>query len=195
MPDEGRANMDRKIVDALSKVSQVLRTLAWKKSVEQSINPIQLQILIFLLNHQEQQARVSLLAKEFNISKASISDTITLLKNKELVEKVYDVQSSGSFMIRLNANGRMKASEASLFDEALLCSVSKLNGPDKEQLFSSLSQILLHLYNANVINQLRMCQNCQHHQMDGTLHYCKLLQRLIHVTQLQIDCPEHLTQR
>nr|WP_262903085.1 MarR family winged helix-turn-helix transcriptional regulator [Sphingobacterium sp. GVS05A] len=186
--------IDRKIVSALEKVSQVLRTLAWKKATEQSINPIQLQILLFLLQHPEQQVSVSLLSGTFNISKASISDTIKLLERKMLIEKVYDPSDSRKFTIQLLAKGRKSALEAALFDRALLSGIGEMAAIDKENLFSALSQLLHNLYRVNVISHQRMCQTCQHYRKKENLHYCNLLQQYMAVAVLQIDCPEHLAQ-
>ncbi|WP_259181313.1 MarR family winged helix-turn-helix transcriptional regulator [Sphingobacterium sp. BIGb0165] len=184
--------IDRKIASALEKVSQVIRTLAWKKATEQSFNPIQLQILIFLLQHPEQQVSVSLLSGTFNISKASISDTIKLLERKMLIEKVYDPSDSRKFTIQLLAKGRTSALEAALFDRALLSGIGEMAATDKENLFSSLSQLLHKLYCVNVISHQRMCQTCQHYRKKENLHYCNLLQQYMAVAALQIDCPEHL---
>lgn len=184
------AVIDRKIVDALEKVSQALRTLAWKKSVEQSINPIQLQILSFLFTHKDDRAKVSLLAREFNISKASISDTIKLLETKGLIEKIYDESLSKQFVIQLTQEGSIKAAEVSLFDEVLLSGVGKIVPLDKEKLYFLLSEIILGLHEQEVITHQRMCKSCKHYRGEGEKHYCSLLQQYMGIPQLRIDCDE-----
>lgn len=187
--------LDRKIADALEKLSQVLRTLAWKQATEQSINPIQLQILIFLLRHPGQQVSISLLADEFNISKASISDTIKLLESKRFIKKEYTPASTRKFTIQLSIEGKELASAGVAFDAAIVSGIGEIDTANKENLFCSLSQLLLHLYRIDVISQQQMCQTCKHYEVKNTLHYCNLLQQYMVITALKLDCPDHLTER
>ncbi|WP_316833052.1 MarR family winged helix-turn-helix transcriptional regulator [Pedobacter aquatilis] len=185
-------SIENKIVDALDKLSQVMRTLAWKTAVEQSISPIQLQVLTFLLNHSTELARINRLAKEFNISKASISDTVKLLEQKKLVEKVYSPTVGRQFIIQLTTEGYKKAQEASFYKYPLLQPLFTLMAEDKEKLFFTLSQVIFALHQSELIMGQRMCQTCKHYRPERERHYCNLLQQYMSLSQLQIDCNEHL---
>ena len=65
-------NLNSKITAALERISNALRVLLWNESKENSLSPIQNQILIFLLFHREEYCTVSYLAEEFNITKARV---------------------------------------------------------------------------------------------------------------------------
>lgn len=189
---EGGNEVDRKIVNALEKIADAIRTLSWKESVQHSLNPMQIQILLFLLNHTKDRAGVSMLAREFNISKASISGTIRLLEYKRLVEKIPDAGNNRSFSILLTEKGKTIAHQVIAFDRKLLDPVRKISAPDKEKFFSLLSTILLDLHLSGVLPAQRICQTCNHYQRRGVAHYCTLLAQVMQVSQLQIDCAEHV---
>jgi len=44
-------DIDLKIVSALERIAQIMRVLVWEKAKLLAINPVQMQILIFLLHH------------------------------------------------------------------------------------------------------------------------------------------------
>ncbi|MCC6691021.1 MAG: MarR family transcriptional regulator, partial [Bacteroidia bacterium] len=92
-------NVESKIVASLERIAQAFRVLLWRESKEFSLSPIQVQVLIFLLNHNEEKRKVSYLADEFNMSKATISDTIKTLEQKNLMTKEYEQRDTRSYII------------------------------------------------------------------------------------------------
>src|SRR5690554_4599506 len=99
-------NTGSKIVASLERISQAFRVLLWKESKEYSLSPIQVQVLIFLLHHSDEKRKVSYLADEFNMTKATISDTVKTLENKGLSSKVHDLQDTRSYTIDLTTKGK-----------------------------------------------------------------------------------------
>ena len=78
-------NIESKIIASLERVSQAFRVLLWQESKDFSLSPIQVQVLIFLLHHSVEKKTVSYLADEFNVTKATISDTVKSLEQKQLI--------------------------------------------------------------------------------------------------------------
>ena len=66
-------NIDGRIVAALERISQAFRVLLWQESKDFSLSPIQIQVLIFLLHHSIDIFKVSYIADEFNLYKATIN--------------------------------------------------------------------------------------------------------------------------
>lgn len=184
---------ESKIVASLEKISQAFRVLLWQESREYSLSPIQVQVLIFLLHHSEEKRKVSYLAAEFNMTKATISDTVKALDQKGLIEKIYETGDARSYSIHLTERGREMAERTSLFTRELRTPIDKLHDDDKENLLLSLLNIIRHLNRAGVITVPRMCMTCAyyHSSENGQKHFCKLLNQHLQVTDLRIDCPEH----
>lgn len=186
-------NIESKIIASLERVSQAFRVLLWNESKEYSLSPIQIQILIFLLNHSDEKRKVGYLANEFNMSKATISDTIKTLEGKQLIRKEYEAQDTRTYIIHLNPTGQELAIKTSLFTQQLQVPINKLSSTDKENLLLSLLDIIQHLNKTGIITIQRMCFTCKFYDLhdDGKEHYCRLLNQKLADTELRIDCAEH----
>lgn len=187
-----KEGIDLKIVAALERISQALKTLAWIKSKEILLNPIQIQLLIFLLHHSEMNNRVSTLAREFNITNASISDTISSLEQKQLIIKAYNKDDPRNFVVKLTYEGQRTAKEATSYTDELLFAVKKLPASVKKKMFSVLGDIIFELHNSGIVPVQRMCLTCKHYNRSGQGHYCNLLDRKLIAEELKIDCKDHI---
>jgi len=186
-------HIDGKIVVALERISQAFRVLLWNESKEHSLSPIQVQLLIFLLHHGEIKRKVSYLAKEFNMTKATISDTIKTLEHKGLITKTHESLDTRSYTIHLSDKGRAIACQTALFTRELQTPIDKLSADDKDNLLMSLIGIIHHLTKAGVITVQRMCFTCLYYRSNqyGAAHYCQLLNKKLEQTELRVDCAEH----
>lgn len=184
---------ESKIVASLERIAQAFRVLLWQESKEFSLSPIQVQVLIFLLYHSSDKRKVSYLANEFNMTKATISDTIKALEQKKLITKEYEPNDTRSYFIHLSEKGKDIAGKTSFFTKEFQKPINELHPDDKENLLLSLLNIIRHLNKSGVITVQRMCMNCSYYQPseDGQNHFCKLLNQNLHITDLQIDCAEH----
>ena len=188
-------SIESKIVASLERISQVFRVLLWNESKEHSLSPIQIQVLIFLLHHSAEKCKVTYLADEFNMTKATISETIKTLEKKELIKKDYEPHDTRSYIIKLTKKGKAIAGQTSLFAEQLQVPIDKLHSDEKENLLLSLIGIIQHLNKTEVITIQRMCFTCLYFKKaeSGQPHFCKLLNQNLYSKDLRIDCPEHST--
>ena len=143
--NEQENNIESKIVVALERISQAFRVLLWNESKENSLSPIQIQILIFLLFHTEEKCKVSYLADEFNMTKATISDSIKVLLQKKLISKTNNEEDTRSFAITLTREGKKIALKASAFADAIEQPIGKFSKQQKEILLNSLLKLIYDL--------------------------------------------------
>jgi DNA-binding MarR family transcriptional regulator len=183
--------VESKIVVALERISEAFRVLLWNESKENALSPIQIQILIFLLFHSDEMCKVSYLAQEFNMTKATISDSVKLLLQKELIQKFDDPEDTRSYMIGLTSKGKHTAEKSANFAFAIEKPLSTLSNEQKEIILSGLLKLILELHKAGIITIQRMCFTCINYQHTNGQHYCKLLQAKLQNTELRIDCAEH----
>jgi len=187
---------ESKIVASLERISQAFRVLLWQESKDFSLSPLQVQVLIFLLHHDMDKRKVSYLADEFNMTKATISDTIKSLEQKGLILKVADPLDIRSYSINLTIKGKEIAEKTSFFTKEIHTPIDKLHQEDKENMLLGLFDIIRHLNKSGVITIQRMCLTCSHYKKaeDGQNHFCTLLNQDLHTSDLRIDCPEHQVQ-
>ena len=176
---------------ALERISEAFRVLLWNESKEYALSPIQIQILIFLNFHTAEKCKVSYLAGEFNMTKATISDSVRVLLAKELVTKVPDPADSRSFTLSLEAEGKKIAKKASLFASSIEKPIERLSEDQKTVMLNGLLKLIYDRNRAGVITVQRMCFNCVNYQHKDGEHYCKLLKTIFAEDELRADCPEH----
>ncbi|PKP27142.1 MAG: MarR family transcriptional regulator [Bacteroidetes bacterium HGW-Bacteroidetes-2] len=185
------SEIESKIVVALERVSQVFKVLLWNESKENNLSPIQTQILIFLLFHSRDICKVGYLALEFNITKATVSDSVKSLLNKNLIQKELDAIDSRSFTIFLTPEGEKKARQVASFSEALETPILQLTPSQKESFLESLLTLIENLNKQDILSVQRMCISCRYYDTKPATPYCNLLKKPLYKLDLRIDCPEH----
>ena len=183
---------ESKIVASLERIAQAFRVLLWKESKEYALTPIQVQVLIFLLHHSQEKRKVSYLADEFNMTKATISDTIKTLNQKKLITKAYLTNDSRSYIIQLTPKGTHIAQQTSLFTSEIRQPVDQLTKDQQADMLMGLFNVIRHLNQRGVITIQRMCMTCAYYRpaKNGN-HFCSLLNQNLSTTDLRMDCPEH----
>ncbi len=185
--------IESKVVASLERISQAFRVLLWKESKEFSLTPIQVQVLTFVLFHASEKCKVSYLADEFNMTKATVSDTVKTLEQKNLIFKEFEPLDNRSYTIHLTETGKHIARQTSFFSKEIRTPIQNLHKTEKETLMLSLFDIIRHLNESGVITIQRMCTSCSFYRLskDEQTHFCTLLNQRLNPTDLRIDCPEY----
>ncbi len=183
-------NLDNKIVAGLERLSQVFKVLLWEKAKEHSLSPIQIQLLIFIHNHTQEKSTVSYLAKEFNLTKPTISDAVRVLEAKKMIEKSIDLNDSRSYTILLTEIGKKIVIETEDFPNPVTKIISQASNDDKEIIWKNISDLIIGLNRLNIIDVQRTCYNCKYYTQVGSEHFCDLLVMKLEDRDIRIDCPE-----
>jgi len=189
--DRQNQKIESRIVVALERISEAFRVLLWEESKENALSPIQIQILIFLHFHSLEKCKVSYLASEFNMTKATISDSVRVLLGKNLVAKDTDPTDSRSYFLSLTAEGEKIAKKSSFFASSIEQPIEKWTEEQKQAMLNGLLRLIHDLNKAGVITIQRMCFTCSNYQFENGVHYCKLLKSRLAESELRVDCPEH----
>ena len=192
-PERHITNVDYKIVAALEKISEVFRVLLWMEAKEHKLSPIQMQLLIFIKYHNDdKQRRIASMAREFNMTKATISDSIKVLEQKGLIRRTDDAFDSRSFNFSLTDQGSKLTGMIENFTLPLDGAISTMSPEKKKQLLLSVLELVHRLNQTGVISPQRMCYNCYYYNGDRQqTHYCNLMQKPLAVDELRVECPEH----
>jgi len=194
-PERHITNVDYKIVAALEKISEVFRVLLWKEAKEHKLSPIQMQLLIFIKYHNnEKQRRIAYMAREFNMTKATISDSIKVLELKGMIKRTDDVFDSRSFNFSLTDQGMRLTGMIENFTLPLDGAIAVMAPEKKEQLLLSVLELVYRLNQNGIISTQRMCYNCYYYNGDRQqTHFCNLMQKPLLIDELRVECPEHKT--
>lgn len=179
------------ILAALERVGEAFRVMLWDTAKEYGLSPIQVQSLIFLHTHDESMATVTYLSKEFNVTKATMSDVIRVLTEKKLVVKKDNPNDSRAQVLKLTAQGKKTAAASGSFANIMLPQIGQLTDRQQTEMRTFLLNLIHHLYKENVITMQRMCYTCSHFSISNNKHFCNLLQIPLMPDHLRLDCPEH----
>ncbi len=174
----------------MERVSEVYKILLWEKAKLVGLSPIQIQILIFIAFHKRELCNVSHLAKEFNVTKPTVSDAIKVLDKKGLILKDYSSFDSRSYSITLSELGTEIISQTYDFSNPLKKQIDSFSSSELESLFVTLSQLIYKLNRNGILSVQRTCYGCKFYQKNQESDYCNLLQKELLNREIRLDCPE-----
>ncbi len=189
-PTNQEKNLSSKIVVGLERISEAFKVLLWEKAKTLGLSPIQIQILIFISCHKSDLCNVSHLSKEFNVTKATVSDAIKVLEKKELVIKDFSPSDGRSYSILLSESGKKKVTETENFALPISKELQKIEAPDLHSLFETLSKLIYQLNRNQILSIQRICFGCQYHGLVANKDYCNLLEKELIKSEIRLDCPE-----
>lgn len=188
--DHPQQDIASKIASGLERISEAFRVLLWQEAKTYGLSPIQVQILIFVHTHRAQMATVSVLASEFNMTKATISDSVKTLVRKELAHTVADASDSRSYSLALTDFGRRIAEGSTGFMADIESALAGFPQSRKESMYTTLLELISKLNAKGVISTQRMCLNCRFFAQRQDSNYCNLLESLLADADLRVDCNE-----
>lgn len=184
-------DLETKILIGLERLSEALKTLLWEKAKVFGISPIQIQILLFVANHKTEICNVSYLAKEFNVTKATISDAVRVLLKKEYLEKDFSPVDNRRYNLSLNSKGNELVNNLSGYATSLEEELSSFSKEDLSTVYDTLTKLIFQLNQRNIIQVQRTCFNCKYYSGDKkNSHYCNLLQSKLKKQEIRLDCNE-----
>lgn len=179
-----------KIVIGLERISEVFKSLLWEHAKEIGLSPIQIQILIFVAYHKDELCNVSHLAKEFSITKPTISDAVRVLEAKLLIRKTYGTGDGRSYTISLSEEGSKVVERTHNFASPIKDQLDKMDNSKLEIVYHTLTKLIYNLNKNGVIGVQRMCSGCKFYESNNLNHYCHFIKNDILPNDLKMDCPE-----
>lgn len=184
-------NLEAKILNGLERLSEALKALLWEKAKIHGISPIQIQILLFVANHNKQICNVSYLAKEFNITKATISDAVRILFKKGYLVKDFSPADNRRYNLLLTPTGTALVSSLSAYASPFEEELSMFEEQDLHILYNTITKLIFQLNQRNIIQVQRTCYNCRFYNGNrADKHYCNFLNTELKQQEIRLDCGE-----
>ncbi|GEP91343.1 DNA-binding transcriptional regulator, MarR family [Chitinophaga terrae (ex Kim and Jung 2007)] len=185
-PAQQAENTSSKVVASLERLSEAFRVLLWQEATQYGLSPIQIQVLTFLLHYPEEKRTVTTLANYFNMTKATISDAVKSLEQKNYLIRKPSPTDTRSHTLHLVKEGRAIARKVERFADPLQETVEQLSSKEQVGLLEQLMQLIHRLNQKEVISTQPMCLNCEHYTLKRG-HYCNVLKSSLK-GGLLIDC-------
>ncbi|HNP20285.1 MAG TPA: helix-turn-helix domain-containing protein [Fulvivirga sp.] len=178
------------IIIGLERISEAFKSLLWEKAKIHGVSPIQIQILLFVLKHKAELCNVSHLAKEFNVTKPTISDAIKILDKKGFVEKEYSSTDSRSYTLLLSESGNEMVKDLDTYSLPLENVLDNLDETNLKLMYNTLTHLIFQLNRGGILTVQRTCFGCRFYEQNQSGHYCHYLKKPLIDKELRLDCPE-----
>lgn len=187
---------DDKIIAGVERLSNLFRLLLWDAAKVEKLSPIQIQFLLFLHDNPSSLRTVSQLAREFCLTKPTVSDAVKVLVRKRLVEKRPSPQDGRVSMLRLTPSGRKAADRLAGWSDVVKKTMQTCRPEVKETVALFIMDLIRSLRSAGVIEVARMCLGCRNFRRDASPgaarpHRCMLTDRNLGNEDLKIDCKSY----
>ncbi|MCW3462658.1 MarR family winged helix-turn-helix transcriptional regulator [Chitinophaga nivalis] len=188
-PAQQAENTTSKVVAALERLSEAFRVLLWQEATRYGLSPIQIQVLTFLLHYPEEKRTVTSLASYFNMTKATISDAVKSLEQKNYLTRKPSATDTRSHTLHLVKEGKAIARKVEKFAQPLEETLATVSEKEQGGLLEQLMQLIYQLNQQEVINTQPMCFNCQFYTVKRG-HYCNLIKTSLKPADLRVDCSQ-----
>jgi DNA-binding MarR family transcriptional regulator len=189
-PEAQALSLDSKIIAGLLKLSEVVRVLMWEQAKASNLSPIQIQLLLFVSTHKPALSTISALAAEFNLTKATVSDSVRVLESKGLVVKAAHPSDARSQTIKLTPTGKKLLAQVDGVFDPLAQALAGFSSDAKAEHWATVSGLIWKLIQSGIITPQRMCWGCKHYAQQEAMGYCQLLQVPLKPEQIRLDCVE-----
>ncbi len=191
-PGAQHDQVDYKIVAGLDRIAQALRSMMWEAGKAHGLTPIQMQCLVFLKYHDDKRRRAGQLAKEFDVTPATVSQAIRVLLKKDFIEKQPLQDDARIQILNLTKQGQKICSQIDNWANNLLPLLDSATSDQKDLFLSMLMSLIESLQKTGNISVTRQCTTCRFFRAaDNEMFFCKLLEKEMPAAGLRLDCPEH----
>lgn len=192
----GGPNLDQRLASALERAGHALRVLVWTQATEHGLSPIQVQLLLRLGVESPERRRVGTLAAEFDLSPATVSEALSALRRKGLIERLPLAGDRRGHTMTLTTAGRRTADAVGHWPDPVTDHLATVPGEDKAQALRLVLGLVAHLADTGVLSVARTCLTCRFFRKDAhedsrRPHHCALLDSPFGDGELLVDCTEH----
>lgn len=184
-------DIEQRIASALEKINQAQRSLIWEVSKREKLSPIQIQFLLHLDRFPAEQRTVSALAREFDLSKPTVSDALVPLEEKGFIGRKLNEEDRRSATLALTAKGKKKLAALGEWQGALVDAVADFSAVEKEAALKFLAGVIEKLFDVGVVSVARMCTACEHFRPGDGRHRCALTGRGFGDAGINVGCASY----
>ncbi len=192
-PQNQKNSTESKIVFAIDRLAEAMKSLLWSKYNKFKLSPIQTRFLIFLYYSSAKRRTVSTLAKEFNLTKATVSDAVASLVKKQLLSRKKEKADQRIVTLTLTAKGTKTAKKLSGFGTELAEALKGISSEKKITVFQTLMDIIEKLHKNGIIPVARMCTTCIKFETGPSKgeYFCTKRGKVISTHDLLLDCDNY----
>jgi DNA-binding MarR family transcriptional regulator len=191
--DEQSEPISARIATGLHKIGLAMKQQAWQQANEEGLSSTQGQILAALVAHG--QLSGTELGQRLGVTLPTISDSVRVLVEKELVTKAADPRHPRATLVTPTKKGAALGSRARSWPEFMADAVTSLSLEEQRAFFAGVVKMIRTLQETGLVPLSGMCVTCTHFRpnvrVGAAPHHCAFIDAPLANEQLRLDCSEH----
>ncbi|WP_174976565.1 MarR family winged helix-turn-helix transcriptional regulator [Pandoraea soli] len=185
--------LSKRVTAGLLRMGTALRSHAWEGAAMAGLTPTQGEILTLLLARGVPM-RLGEIAEDAALTSATVSEAVSTLESKGLVEKRRDANDGRALALRLTARGKTAAKKASQWPNFLTTASESLGEKECAQLYRTLVKMIFTMQERGDVPPQRMCLTCSHFEVSARgkgQYHCDHFNVTYDDSRLPLDCNAH----
>src|SRR5688572_17334873 len=191
--DENSEPLPSRIATGLHKIGLAMKQQAWQQANDEGLSATQGQILAALVAHGPLTG--SELSQRLGVTLPTISDSVRVLGEKQLVSKSRDPRHPRASLLLPTQQGAALGARARSWPEFLATALEHLTPEEQRAFFSGVVKMIRTLQDQGLVPLSGMCVSCTHFRPNvragAAPHHCAFVDAPLAQEQLRLDCPEH----
>lgn len=181
----------KNVQNLLERIDALLRSEMWQIAKKVDLQPIQLQMLIYLSRCNRYSDHPAAVSAYFQLTKGTVSQSLKVLVERGYVRRLPDPNDRRKVHFKLTEDGINVVKEANPLP---ILNAIQLN--DQKQIERELEELLRQLQFANRSESFGICHTCRFFLREPDNHYrCGLTQELLDKFEIDLICREHDLQK
>ncbi len=183
----------QQIYEYLERIANLLRTDTRRAGAGKGFQPVQLEALHYLESCNRYSNTPAAVADFLGLTKGTVSQTLGVLENAGLIEKLPDPKDRRVVHLRLTERGETVLAE-SIPPKVLRLGMELSSETEQDQFLGALEGILRVMQQANQLRTFGVCKTCRHHRVEADdMHRCALTGEFLQADDGEKICREHET--
>lgn len=178
------------LVELIERIGNLLRLEERELGKADGLQPVHVQVLEYLALCNRFSNTPLSLSRYLGISKGTVSQSVIVLENKGLIEKVQDQTDRRIVHLMLTEDGKRVVKNA-FANEQWSNTCERLPAQQRERMAEDLAQLLTELTRQHSAQSFGVCRTCQHFNYDNSNYSCSLLQIPLEASETAKLCHEH----
>lgn len=175
----------------LERITNLIRTNVRKSGLACGLLPVQLEALHYLARCNRYSDTPVAVAEFLGLTKGTVSQTLRLLENHGLLEKVTDSRDRRIVHLHLTLKGR-QILDLAIPPTILNSALTLMSESEQKETRQTFERLLLSLQRANGLQTFGACKSCLHHQLADTgQRHCGLTRESLTDSDADKICREH----
>ena len=178
------------LLELIERIANLLRLEERELGKADGLQPVHVQVLEYLALCNRFSNTPLSLSRYLGISKGTVSQSVIVLENKGLIEKVPDKNDRRIVHLMLTATGKNVVKNA-FANVQWSNTCERLPAQQRERMAEDLAQLLLELTRQHSAQSFGICRTCQYFIYEDSNYSCDLLKTPLAASETAKLCHEH----